>query len=171
MKHYDSSSSNGIRSMRVKVSFYVGGLNIKLEKGKIVGWDGYSLLLGKRSIEAQGIDGAIERGWLVDVDEDDGSEYSPQPANFSKKNEIKFAEEGNIEATIKFNDKGRLETPQPKATRDNQGGGRFRTETNHVVPVMQIGSDTNSKVVTPTIKKAAPQKRTGFRLGSVGIDD
>lgn len=180
-----------VRRMRATVTFHLGAANTKINKDQIVGWDGYSLYMGSRVVEMQGIDGAILKKWLVDLDDD--YEYSPAPAKMSKDNPIKFATEDNIEAEMKIEKNGSLTpkklpngmTVQPTQQRTSQMSkvasqqqrvGGFSIEQEHRVPVMQISKDSkgvSSATPLQAQKPPAPTSKAkkGFRLGSVGIED
>lgn len=176
----------GVRKLRATVTFHLGSLNTKINKDQIVGWDGYNLTMGSRQVEIQGIDGAIEKKWLVDLDDD--YEYSPSPAKFSKQqNPIQFATEDNVEAEMKIEKNGSLTakklpngmTMQPTQQRQIQKTANQRAAglevQQHQVPVMQISSDNkhsqpiNVQPQKPITVQTGPKK--AFRLGSVGIDD
>jgi hypothetical protein len=177
-----SAPDPSVRRLRATVTFLLSSINTKVHKDQIVGWDGYSLYLGNKQVEIQGIEGAIEKKWLVDLDDD--HEHTPAPAKFnSKVNPIQFTTEDNIQAEMKIGTNGELIPKKLPPGMTMQQAQRKPAAPQraadygspHQVPVMQhTASPKQSQVPAHQPQKTIsiqPAPKSKFKLGSVGIDD
>ena len=68
------------RSYRAVYKIHVGGLEKDIHKDEVVLFDGTSMKVGDKTVEAPTLTAAIKVGWLVPADQA-GGDYKPAPAN------------------------------------------------------------------------------------------
>ena len=73
-------ADTAFRAYRAIYKIHVGGLERDILKDDVVHFDGTSMKVGEKSVEAPTLVAAIKVGWLVPLDQQ-GGEYKPAPAN------------------------------------------------------------------------------------------
>lgn len=73
-------TDTAFRAYRAVYKIHVGGLERDILKDDVVHFDGTSMKVGDKSVEAPTLIAAIKVGWLVPLDQQ-GGEYKPAPAN------------------------------------------------------------------------------------------
>lgn len=73
-------TDTAFRAYRAIYKIHVGGLERDILKDDVVHFDGTSMKVGEKSVEAPTLTAAIKVGWLVPLDQQ-GGEYRPAPAN------------------------------------------------------------------------------------------
>jgi hypothetical protein len=73
-------TDTAFRAYRAIYKIHVGGLERDILKDDVVHFDGTSMKVGEKSVEAPTLTAAIKVGWLVPLDQQ-GGEYKPAPAN------------------------------------------------------------------------------------------
>lgn len=73
-------TTSAFRAYRAVYKIHVGGLERDILKDDVVHFDGTSMKVGEKSVEAPTLVAAIKVGWLVPLDQQ-GGEYKPAPAN------------------------------------------------------------------------------------------
>lgn len=74
------ASPPSFRAYRAIYKIHVGGLERDILKDDVVQFDGTSMKVGDKAVEAPTLTAAIKVGWLVPLDQA-GTEYKPAPAN------------------------------------------------------------------------------------------
>lgn len=73
-------TETAFRTYRAAYKIHVGGLERDILKDELVHFDGTSMKVGDKSVEAPTLVAAIKVGWLVPLDQQGGA-YKPAPAN------------------------------------------------------------------------------------------
>ena len=72
---------SSFRTYRAIYKIHVGGLERDILKDELVHFDGTSMKVGDKSVEAPTLTAAIKVGWLVPLDQVGTTEYKPAPAS------------------------------------------------------------------------------------------
>jgi hypothetical protein len=75
------TAASSFRSYRAIYKIHVGGLERDILKDEVVHFDGTSMKVGDKSVEAPTLTAAIKVGWLVPLDQAGTTEYKPAPAS------------------------------------------------------------------------------------------
>jgi hypothetical protein len=76
-----TDTASNFRAYRAIYKIHVGGLERDILKNDVVHFDGTSMKVGDKSVEAPTLVAAIKVGWLVPLDQAGTAEYRPAPAN------------------------------------------------------------------------------------------